>query len=103
MMDRTTIKQLISILIAHFGIMYTLHVLDQLNNLGFQQAIQATISFRIDDLLITPSKSWLIQDVKQQGYISKKHHRYGNVHVVEKLPQLIETWYVVREYLKHYG
>jgi len=102
-MDRTTIKQLISRLTAHFGIMYTMHVLDQLNNLGFQQAIQATISFRIYDLLITPSKSWLIQDARQQGYISKKHHCYGNVHAIEKLHQLIETWYARNEYLKHYG
>ncbi|KAH9530489.1 hypothetical protein CY35_20G005400 [Sphagnum magellanicum] len=99
-MDRTTIKQLISRLIAHFGITYTTHVLDQLKNLGFQQATQATISLGIDDLLTAPSKSWLIQDAEQQGYTSDKHHRYGNVHAVEKLRQLIETWYATSEYLK---
>jgi DNA-directed RNA polymerase subunit beta' len=76
-MDRTVIKQLISRLIAHFGIMYTMHVLDQLKKLGFQQATQAIISLGINDLLITPSKRWLIQDVEQQGYTSEKHHRYG--------------------------
>jgi DNA-directed RNA polymerase subunit beta' len=63
-MDRFAIKQFISRLIVHFGITYTLHVFDQLKNLGFQQATQATISLGIDDLLITPSKSWLIQDAK---------------------------------------
>jgi DNA-directed RNA polymerase subunit beta' len=99
-MDRTAIKQLISRLIAHFGITYTTHVLDQLKNLGFQQATQATISLGIDDLLTTPSKSWLIQDAEQQGYTSEKHHCYGNVHAVEKLRQLIETWYATSEYLK---
>jgi DNA-directed RNA polymerase subunit beta' len=61
-MDRTAIKQLINRLIAHFGITYTTHVLDQLKNLGFQQATQVAISLGIDDLLTTPSKSWLIQD-----------------------------------------
>nr|QZJ47902.1 RNA polymerase beta'' subunit [Sphagnum palustre] len=99
-MDRTAIKQLISRLIAHFGITYTTHVLDQLKNLGFQQATQAAISLGIDDLLTAPSKSWLIQDAEQQGYTSEKHHRYGNVHAVEKLRQLIETWYATSEYLK---
>nr|YP_009682228.1 RNA polymerase beta' subunit [Fissidens nobilis]QDQ38640.1 RNA polymerase beta' subunit [Fissidens nobilis] len=99
-MDRTAIKQLISRLIAHFGITYTTHILDQLKNLGFKQATQAAISLGIDDLLTAPSKGWLIQDAEQQGYISEKHYHHGNVHAVEKLRQLIETWYATSEYLK---
>ncbi len=87
-MDRTAIEQLISRLITHFGITYTTHVLDQLKNLGFQQATQVAISLGIDDLLTAPSKSWLIQDAEQQGYSSEKHHPYGNVHAVKKLRQL---------------
>jgi DNA-directed RNA polymerase subunit beta' len=98
--DRTAIKQLISRLIAHFGITYTTHILDQLKNIGFKQATQAAISLGIDDLLTAPSKGWLIQDAEQQGYNSEKHYRYGNVHAVEKLRQLIETWYATSEYLK---
>lgn len=99
-MDRTAIKQLISRLIAHFGITYTTHILDQLKSLGFKQATQAAISLGIDDLLTAPSKAWLIQDAEQQGYTSEKNYRYGNVHAVEKLRQLIETWYATSEYLK---
>nr|YP_009732844.1 RNA polymerase beta'' subunit [Diphyscium foliosum]QHU77189.1 RNA polymerase beta'' subunit [Diphyscium foliosum] len=98
--DRTAIKQLISRLIAHFGITYTTHILDQLKSIGFQQATQAAISLGIDDLLTAPSKGWLIQDAEQQGYTSEKNYRYGNVHAVEKLRQLIETWYATSEYLK---
>lgn len=99
-MDRTAIKQLISRLIAHFGITYTTHILDQLKSIGFNQATQAAISLGIDDLLTAPSKVWLIQDAEQQGYTSEKNYRYGNVHAVEKLRQLIETWYATSEYLK---
>lgn len=98
--DRTAIKQLISRLIAHFGITYTTHILDQLKSIGFKQATQAAISLGIDDLLTAPSKGWLIQDAEQQSYTSEKHYRYGNVHAVEKLRQLIETWYATSEYLK---
>nr|BDZ75500.1 DNA-directed RNA polymerase subunit beta'' [Trematodon longicollis] len=98
--DRTAIKQLISRLIAHFGITYTTHILDQLKSIGFKQATQAAISLGIDDLLTAPSKGWLIQDAEQQGYTSEKNYRYGNVHAVEKLRQLIETWYATSEYLK---
>src|SRR6476646_10905549 len=99
-MDRNAIKQLISRLIAHFGITYTTHILDQLKSIGFKQATQAAISLGIDDLLTAHSKVWLIQDAEQQGYTSEKHYRYGNVHAVEKLRQLIETWYATSEYLK---
>lgn len=42
-MDRTGIKQLIGRLISHFGITYTTHILDQLKNLGFEQATKAAI------------------------------------------------------------
>nr|YP_007026119.1 RNA polymerase beta' subunit [Apopellia endiviifolia]AFU88829.1 RNA polymerase beta' subunit [Apopellia endiviifolia] len=98
--DRTAIRQLISRLIAHFGITYTTHVLDQLKTLGFQQATLSAISLGIDDLLTAPSKGWLIEDAEQYGNLSEKSHNYGNLHAVEKLRQLIETWYGTSEYLK---
>src|SRR5450759_2455207 len=99
-MDRIGIKQLISRLISHFGITYTTHVLDQLKTLGFQYATLGAISLGIDDLLTAPSKSWLIEDAEQYTNLSEKHHNYGNLHAVEKLRQLIETWYATSEYLK---
>ena len=99
-MDRIGIKQLISRLISHFGITYTTHVLDQLKTLGFQYATLGAISLGIDDLLTAPSKSWLIEDAEQYTNLSEKHHNYGNLHAVEKLRQLIETWYSTSEYLK---
>nr|YP_009667634.1 RNA polymerase beta' subunit [Cololejeunea lanciloba]QCW58410.1 RNA polymerase beta' subunit [Cololejeunea lanciloba] len=99
-MDRIAMRQLISRLISHFGITYTTHVLDQLKTLGFQQATLSSISLGIDDLLTAPSKSWLIQDAEQYSNLSEKHQSYGNLHAVEKLRQLIETWYATSEYLK---
>nr|YP_009667960.1 RNA polymerase beta' subunit [Jubula hutchinsiae]QCW58736.1 RNA polymerase beta' subunit [Jubula hutchinsiae] len=99
-MDRIAIRQLINRLISHFGITYTTHVLDQLKTLGFQQATLGSISLGIDDLLTAPSKSWLIEDAEQYGNLSEKHQNYGNLHAVEKLRQLIETWYATSEYLK---
>jgi DNA-directed RNA polymerase subunit beta' len=62
-MDKTSIKNLISRLIDHFGMTYTSHILDQLKTSGFQQPIDTSISLGIDDILTTPSKAWLIQDV----------------------------------------
>nr|YP_009531784.1 bet'' subunit of RNA polymerase [Leiosporoceros dussii]AXZ70937.1 bet'' subunit of RNA polymerase [Leiosporoceros dussii] len=98
--DGTAIKQIISRLVAHFGITYTAHILDQPKTLGFQQATYAAISLGIDDLSTAPSKRWLIQDAERHGYTLEKHHRYGDVHAAEKLRQPIETWYATSEYLK---
>nr|YP_010881412.1 RNA polymerase beta'' subunit [Pellia epiphylla]WIA67365.1 RNA polymerase beta'' subunit [Pellia epiphylla var. borealis]WIA67450.1 RNA polymerase beta'' subunit [Pellia epiphylla var. borealis]WIA67888.1 RNA polymerase beta'' subunit [Pellia epiphylla]WIA67973.1 RNA polymerase beta'' subunit [Pellia epiphylla]WIA68059.1 RNA polymerase beta'' subunit [Pellia epiphylla] len=98
--DRTAIRQPIGRLVAHSGIAYTTHVLDQLKALGFQQATFGAISLGTDDLLTVPSKGWLIEDAEQYGNLSEKHHNYGNLHAVEKLRQLIETWYATSEYLK---
>nr|YP_009668541.1 RNA polymerase beta' subunit [Haplomitrium blumei]QCW59317.1 RNA polymerase beta' subunit [Haplomitrium blumei] len=99
-MDRTAIKQLISKLISRFGITYTTHILDQLKTLGFREATPEAISLGIDDLLTAPSKGWLIRDAEQYANTSDKHHDYGSLHAVEKLRQLIETWYATSEYLK---
>nr|YP_010881324.1 RNA polymerase beta'' subunit [Moerckia flotoviana]WIA67276.1 RNA polymerase beta'' subunit [Moerckia flotoviana] len=99
-MDRTATKQLISRSVAYFGIAYTTHVLDQLKILGFQHATLSAIPLGIDDLPTAPSKIWLIQDAERYGNLSEKHHKYGDLHAVEKLRQLIETWYATSEYLK---
>lgn len=99
-MDKFVMKHLIRRFVNQFGMTYTSHVLDQLKILGFQQATDAAISLGIDDLLTTPAKLWLIQDVQQQGFASERHHDYGNVHAVEKLRQLIEIWHATSEYLK---
>ncbi|KAL7587271.1 hypothetical protein Lser_V15G35699 [Lactuca serriola] len=98
--DGTAMKRLISRFIDHYGIGYTLHILDQVKTLGFQQATATSISLGIDDLLTIPSKRWLVQDAEQQSFILEKHHHYGNIHVVEKLRQSIEIWYATSEYLR---
>jgi DNA-directed RNA polymerase subunit beta' len=99
-LDKSTIKQLIGRLVAHFGSIYTAYILDKLKELGFEYATQAGISLGIDDLLIAPSKKWLIQDAEHQEQASQNHYNYGNLHAVEKLRQLIETWHTTSEYLK---
>ncbi|GAB2284201.1 DNA-directed RNA polymerase subunit beta'', partial [Dionaea muscipula] len=88
--DGTAMKRLIKRLIDHFGMAYTSHILDQVKPLVFQKATLASISLGIDDLLTIPSKGWLVHDVEQQSLILEKHHRYGNVHAVEKLRQSVE-------------
>ncbi|CAN6446916.1 unnamed protein product [Victoria cruziana] len=99
-LDGTAMKWFISILIDHFGIAYTSHILNQVKTLGFQQATAASISLGINDLLTTPSKRWLVQDAEKQSLILERHHHHGNVHAVEKLHQSIEIWYATSEYLR---
>nr|YP_010567141.1 RNA polymerase beta'' subunit [Vallisneria denseserrulata x Vallisneria spiralis]UZC33369.1 RNA polymerase beta'' subunit [Vallisneria denseserrulata x Vallisneria spiralis] len=93
-------KGLISRFIDHFGMGYTSYILEQMKSLGFEQATVTSISLGIEDLLTIPSKRWLVQDVEQQNFGLDKHHRYGNIHAVERLRQSVEVWYATSEYLK---
>nr|YP_009500905.1 RNA polymerase beta' subunit [Passiflora auriculata]AXB37298.1 RNA polymerase beta' subunit [Passiflora auriculata] len=98
--DGTAIKQLISRLIDHFGMVYTSYILEQIKTLGFQQATATSISLGIDDLLTVPSKKWLVQDAEEERLILEEHHHYGNVHAIEKLRQSVEIWHAISEYLR---
>lgn len=99
-MDKGAMRQLIGRLMTYLGSECTAQVLDQLKTLGFRHATQSGISLGIDDLLTTPSKTWLIQDAEYQTYTSEEQYRRGSIHAVEKLRHVVETWHTTSEYLK---
>lgn len=99
-MDKGAMRQLIGRLMTYLGSECTAQILDQLKTLGFRHATQAGISLGIDDLLTTPSKTWLIQDAEHQTYTSEEQYRRGSIHAVEKLRHVVETWHTTSEYLK---
>jgi RNA polymerase Rpb1, domain 5/RNA polymerase Rpb1, domain 4 len=100
-MNRGAMRQMIGRLVAYLGNDCTARILDQLKILGFRYATQTGISLGIDDLLTTPSKGWLIQDAENQARISIKQCSRGSIHAVEKLRQVVETWHITSEHLKH--
>jgi DNA-directed RNA polymerase subunit beta' len=99
-MDRPAIRILLNKLVNYLGVTSTSHILDHFKNIGFDNATKSGISLGVDDLLTVPSKSWLIQDAEKQALISDIYNISGSIHAVEKLRQLIETWYITSEYLK---
>jgi len=99
-MDRGAMRQLIGRLITYLGSNCTAQILDQLKTLGFRHATQAGISLGVDDLITTPSKTWLIRDAEYQAHTSEEQYRRGSIHAVEKLRHVVETWHTTSEYLK---
>jgi DNA-directed RNA polymerase subunit beta' len=99
-MDKSAMRQLIGRLITYLGSECTARILDQIKTLGFRYATQAGISLGIDDLLTTPSKTWLIQDGEYQIHTSEEQYGRGSIHAVEKLRHVVETWHTISEYLK---
>ena len=99
-MDRGAMRQLIGRLITYLGSNCTAQILDHLKTLGFRHATQAGISLGVDDLLTTPSKTWLIRDAEHQAHTSEEQYRRGSIHAVEKLRHVVETWHTTSEYLK---
>lgn len=100
-MNRGAMRQMLSRLVHYLGNNYTAQILDQLKALGFRYATETGISLGIDDLLTTPSKKWLIQDAEYQAEASINQCQRGSIHAVEKLRQVVETWHITSEYLKH--
>ncbi len=99
-MDRGAMRQLIGRLITYLGSNCTAQILDQFKTLGFRHATQAGISLGVDDLITTPSKTWLIRDAEYQAHTSEEQYRRGSIHAVEKLRHIVETWHTTSEYLK---
>jgi hypothetical protein len=99
-MDRGAMRQLIGRLITYLGSNCTAQILDQLKTLGFRHATKAGISLGVDDLITTPSKTWLIRDAEYQAHTSEEEYRRGSIHAVEKLRHVVETWHTTSEYLK---
>lgn len=100
-MNRGSMRQMITRLVHYLGNNYTAQILDQLKALGFRYATETGISLGIDDLLTTPSKKWLIQDAEHQAEVSINQCQRGSIHAVEKLRQVVETWHITSECLKH--
>nr|YP_009258535.1 beta'' subunit of RNA polymerase [Netrium digitus]ANI25529.1 beta'' subunit of RNA polymerase [Netrium digitus] len=99
-MDKGSMRQLIGRLVAYLGDECTARILDQLKSLGFRYATQAGISLGIDDLLTTPSKTWIIQDSEHQICTSEEQYLRGCIHSIERLRHVVETWHTTSEYLK---
>ena len=98
--DKGRLKSLISWSILNCGEEFTIELVENLKNLGFEYATKAGISLSLDDLQIPLTKARLVSEAELQVTSSQLDYQRGHVTAVEKFQQLIDTWHRTSETLK---
>jgi hypothetical protein len=98
--DKGRLKSLISWSLINCGEQFTIELVENLKNLGFEYATQAGVSLSLDDLKIPPTKAQLVSEAELQIISANTQYQRGNLTAVEKFQQLIDTWHRTSETLK---
>ena len=98
--DKGRLKSLISWSILNCGEEFTIELVENLKNLGFEYATKAGISLSLDDLQIPLTKARLVSEAELQVTSAQLDYQRGHVTAVEKFQQLIDTWHRTSETLK---
>nr|YP_009105174.1 beta''subunit of RNA polymerase [Pseudochlorella signiensis]AIT93873.1 beta''subunit of RNA polymerase [Pseudochlorella signiensis] len=98
--DKGRLKSFISWSLLNCGEQFTIELVENLKNLGFEYATQAGVSLSLDDLKIPPTKSKLVSEAELQITSAHIQYQQGHLTAVEKFQQLIDTWHRTSETLK---
>jgi DNA-directed RNA polymerase subunit beta' len=93
--ERVT-KKLLGTLIEHCyekaGHDETVHVLDRLKNLGFEQATAAGVSIGLSDMIIPPEKAELIAAARKEIQAVEDKYKKGLITDGERYNMVIDQW-----------
>lgn len=98
--DKGRLKSLISWSVINCGEQFTIELVENLKNVGFEYATQAGVSLSLDDLKIPPTKAQLVSEAELQIISAQIEYKRGHLTAVEKFQQLIDTWHRTSETLK---
>lgn len=98
--DKGRLKGFVLWFLKKYGEHKTIHLVEELKNVGFQYATQAGISLGIEDLNIPEKKYSLIMEAEQLSLSTIKQYKRGEITGVERFQRLIDTWHRTSERLK---
>lgn len=98
--DKGRLKNFVLWFLKTHGEHKTIHLVEELKNIGFQYATKAGISLGIEDLKIPEKKYSLIMDAEQLSIATIKQYKRGEITGVERFQRLIDTWHRTSEGLK---
>ena len=75
----------------------TIHLLDDMKNLGFLEATQSGMSFATSDLTTAPNKPKVIADAEKVVLQQQKLYDRGVITDVERYNKVLDTWTHARE------
>jgi DNA-directed RNA polymerase subunit beta' len=91
------LAQVISDCYQRLGRKATIQLLDDMNQLGFQESTRSGLSFATDDLITPQAKVKIIGDAEKQVMKFRKHYERGAITDKERYNQVLDVWTHARE------
>ena len=91
-LGKKALRKIITNVIKHTGVTRTAKFLDDIKNLGYDQAFRAGISFNLGDVLIPEEKYTLIDDAYKNVESIKEQYNNGFITNNERYNKVIDLW-----------
>lgn len=98
--DKKRLKDFILWFFGKYGEKETVHLIENLKNIGFHYATKAGVSIGIDDLMIPFIKSNYINLTEQKILGTNINYQKGDITEIEQRQSFIDEWSLVSEKLK---
>ncbi|MCQ2183480.1 MAG: DNA-directed RNA polymerase subunit beta' [Bacteroidales bacterium] len=91
-LGKKALRKIITEVIKHTGVTRTSKFLDDIKNLGYDQAFRAGISFNLGDVLVPAEKYTLIDEAYKNVETIKEQYNYGFITNNERYNKVIDLW-----------
>ncbi|MBK5291688.1 MAG: DNA-directed RNA polymerase subunit beta' [Acidobacteriia bacterium] len=97
LLKKKGLTQLVQYCYLNFGLQVTVHMLDEVKQLGFLYATRAGISIGIDDMVVPSNKGALVKDAEKQVMEVQAQYQEGAITHGERYNKIVEIWSKVTE------
>ena len=94
-LGKKSLRKIITDVIKHTGVTRTAKFLDDIKNLGYDQAFRAGISFNLGDVLVPAEKTSLVEDAYKQVANIRDDYDNGFITNNERYNKVIDLWSAV--------
>ncbi len=94
-LGKKSLRKIITDVIKHTGVTRTAQFLDDIKNLGYDQAFRAGISFNLGDVLVPAEKTSLVEDAYKQVAGIRDDYDNGFITNNERYNKVIDLWSAV--------
>ncbi len=91
-LGKKALRKIITDVIKHTGVTRTAQFLDDIKNLGYDQAFRAGISFNLGDVLVPKEKSTLVEEAYKQVAAIRDDYDNGFITNNERYNKVIDLW-----------
>jgi DNA-directed RNA polymerase subunit beta' len=92
LLSKKSMRRVISDIFVKVGLVKTVNFLDELKNLGFQEAFRGGLSFSLNEVIIPDEKETLIDGARERIEEVQMNYNMGLITENERYNQVIDIW-----------